>query len=369
MDIRLFFPQSSSPHADRSALLQKGILLFFGLLILASAAVAVNDYEGGSPPSDPAPRRLGVLFWHDSPNDEAALDGIRQALEAAKKPHELIVRRADSDPEKVKRFLAEFRDLPVDLIFAMGTRAALLAAEATPAIPIVFTAVTNPVESKVVPSWKGSGRNVAGNSNWISSETLLRVFRLAVPDLEKLGLLRSTQEGEVSAAELSAMQEYLGRKDAPKIEIFEEVVARPEEIGAAARKLAASGVEAIWIPIDFLIYNNMDRLKAVVEPLKIPLVSSSLKATRAGAVAGVVVDYNMLGKRAVVLALKILEQKADPGKLPIGTMNAYKVIVNLDAARRCSYELPLSLLALADTILENNALPESHHVKKQDNGK
>ncbi len=336
-------------------------------LILAADDAAGRKMDEEKP--EVKPWRLGVLFWHDSPNDEAALDGIRTALEAAGKSHELIIRRADSSPKKVSSFLAEFRNLPVDLIFAMGTRAALYAAEATREIPIVFTAVTNPVESKVVPSWKGSGRNVAGNSNWISSETLLHVFRLAVPDLGKLGLLRSTQEGEVSAAELSAMKEYLARKGAPKIEIIEKVVKKPEEIGAAARSLAGSGVQAIWIPIDFLIYSNMDAITAAVEPLGIPLVSSSLKATRAGAVAGVVVDYTMLGKRAVVLALHILERRKKPGDMPVGTMNAYKVIVNLNAARRCRYELPLSLLALADTIIGNTALPEKHDVKEKENGK
>jgi len=317
--------------------------------------------------------RLGVLFWHDSPNDEIALDGIRAALAETKHPHELIVRNADSDPAKAASILDEFRgasksagstDGPVDLLFAMGTRATLLAAERVDRIPIVFTAVTNPVLSRVVPSWKGSGRNLAGNSNWIDSQTLLRVFGRAVPHLGRIGILRSSVSGEVSAAELQAMKEFLATKDAPRIEIVEKVVAAPAGIESAVDALASSKVQAIWIPIDFLIYSNMNEILTAVEPHRIPLLSSSLKATRAGAVAGVVVDYNLLGKRAVVIALDILEGKKDPGTIPIGTMNAHKVVVNLAAARRCRYELPLPFLVSADSILDAVALPEGKNVKK-----
>jgi putative ABC transport system substrate-binding protein len=219
----------------------------------------------------------------------------------------------------------------------------------------VFTAVTNPVESGVVPSWKGSGRNLAGNSNWIPPETLLHVFRLTVPDLKRIGIMRSTVSGEVSDAELRDMRDYLAREGAPQVTIVEELVGRAADIPEAADRLAAANVEAVWIPIDFLVYSNLDAILPAVEPHRIPLVSSSLKAARAGAVTGVVVDYELLGKRALVIARDILDGKADPATMPVETMNAYKVVVNLDAARRCHYEVPLSLLVRADMILDTTA--------------
>ena len=361
------------PHEVRST---RGVLLLLGLVI---AGVSI---QGPARAVESEPWRIGVLFWHDSPNDEAALDGIRAALAETKHAHELIVRNADSDPAKAARILEEFlgeaeptdsdesrtsnesAGVPVDLVFAMGTRATLLAAERIDEIPIVFTAVTNPVQSRVVPSWKGSGRNLAGNSNWIDSETHLRVFGQAVPGLGRIGILRSSVSGEVSAAELQAMKKFLAKKDAPSIEIVEKIVAAPSEIKSAVAALAASDVQAIWIPIDFLIYSNMNEVLSEVEPHRIPLVSSSLKATRAGAVAGVVVDYTLLGKRAVVIALDILEGRKEPGAIPIGTMNAHKIVVNLAAARRCRYELPLSFLVSADSILDRVALPEGKDAKK-----
>jgi len=235
----------------------------------------------------------------------------------------------------------------------MGTEAALIAAKEVTDIPIVFTAVTNPVESGIVSSWKGSGVNIAGNSNWIQPETVLNLFRLAAPDLKRLGILRSTKTGVVSAAELRGMRQYLKDPKAPPIEIVEEKTEDLAGIKPAVERLIESKVQAIWIPIDFLIYKNMDEVLKATNPHAVPLVSSSLKGTKAGAVAGVVIDYKILGKQAVVIALKIIDDEAAPGEIPIGVMNSFQVVVNLGAARRCNYELPLSLLVLADMIIED----------------
>jgi ABC-type uncharacterized transport system substrate-binding protein len=60
----------------------------------------------------------------------------------------------------------------------------------------------------------------------------------------------------------------------------------------------------------------------------------------------------MLGERAALLVLEILARGRDPGSLPIGTMQGYQVVVNLAAARRLGYDLPLPLLALADRLLD-----------------
>lgn len=333
-------------------------------LILSSAlghcprgVAALPAFEEASPvPS----QEFGVLFWHDSPNDIAALSGIRQALRERGKPHELLVRSADSNPERARELLKDFALAKVTLIFAMGTEAALAARKENLDIPVVFTAVTNPVVSGVVPDWSGSKSNVAGNSNWIGPDTVLRVFRQAVPGLTRLGILRSRASGRVSSAELEAMRHYLAQEKAPRVEIFESLVEEIDALDRAVEKLASSGVQAIWIPIDFSIYQNLPRVLEVAQPRGIPLVSSSLKGAQAGAVAGILVDYELLGRRAVVIALSILEGGAPPGDLPVETMSGYHVVVNLDAAHRCGYELPLSLLALADRILEDEGKTDSH---------
>ena len=323
--------------------------LAVGVLAVPAAALRAQD--------DPAPWRLGVFFWHDAPNDLQALDGIRAALAAHGRAHELVLRTAGEDPEQAAEQLGELDRMGLDLVFAMGTQAALLCREHLRSAPVVFTAVTNPVESGVVPGWDGSGTRMTGNSNWIDPATVLEVFRMAVPGLARLGVLRSTQHGVVSAAEVREMSDRLvvereSRRVVVVPELVEEVVDGEAGLVAATERLVAAGVDAIWVPIDRVVYASLDRVVPVVARGGVPLLSSSLRGSRDGAVAGVVVDYEMLGERAVVMALRILEHGDDPAAMPIGRMRGYQVVVNLDAAARIGYELPLPLLAIADVIHE-----------------
>ncbi|MCB9869310.1 MAG: ABC transporter substrate-binding protein [Planctomycetes bacterium] len=316
-------------------------------LSLTGASGPAQDRNGKTPQP---PKRIGVFFWHDSPNDEAALVGIRAAFAEIGRKDDIRVARAGENEAAGARILAGFQRDGVDLVFAMGTQAAVLASKHVKRTPVVFTAVTNPIDAGLIRSWDGSGSNLAGNSNWIAPDTILQVFRMTVPGIGRLGMIR-TPDCIVSASELRALRAHSSGGTTP-IEIVEAPVTRAEQLAAAVDRLAAQRVDAIWIPIDPLVYRNTSRLLDAARGRGIPLVSSSLRGTRTGATAGVVVDYVLLGKLAAAIALQILEHGRDPGSLPIGRMHSYRVTVNLEAARQCSYEVPYSLLLLADILLE-----------------
>lgn len=301
------------------------------------------------------PWRLRVLMWHRSPNDLSALEGLRAAFAVARRPHEIQVGEADSDTQRAIAILDGFRRDGADLIVALGTQSALLCKQHVTDLPVVFSAVTNPVESGVVVGWGGSGTNLAGNSNWIRPETVLGVFRRAVPNLGRIGVLRSHESGVVSGAEFAEMQRHLAepRSDRPTIRVVEATVDRADQLESAVDRLAAAQCQAIWIPIDFVVYENLEPIARAAARHHLPLVSSSLRGATSGAVAGVLVDYEMLGQRAALIALDILERHRDPGTIPIGTMRGYQVVVNLSAARQLGYELPLPLLALADLVIDD----------------
>ncbi|MGE0142627.1 MAG: ABC transporter substrate-binding protein [Planctomycetota bacterium] len=326
--------------------------LAFALLTVLAAGWTEGVLAAQVAPSPERVLRLGVLYWHDSPNDRRAAEGIRRALDLGRRRYEWREVSADSDRERARSEIAALRAQGIDLLFALGTEASLIAADAVRDLPIVFTAVTNPVESQVVSGWSGSRRNLAGNSNWIDSATVLRVFEQAVPRLRTLGVLRSENTGVVSAAELAGMRAELAARPAERaIDLREAIVKEVAELGAAVDELAVAGVDAIWIPIDFLVYENIEAVAAAAARRRLPLVSSSLRGVQAAAVAGLVVDYELLGERAALIALDILERGKSPGEIPIGRMQSYRVVVNLDACRRLGHRVPLSLLAVADLVI------------------
>ncbi|MGE3175327.1 MAG: ABC transporter substrate-binding protein [Planctomycetota bacterium] len=323
-----------------------------GALLLLLTALPTAAAQERAP--EPARARLGVFFWHDSPNDLATLHGIRQGLEASGRPFELIERRAGADAVRANAMLAELRAEGCALVFAMGTQAALIALQALPDLPIVFAAVQHPVASGVVPDWAGAHGRVAGASYWIEPAAVLRVFRMAVPGLRRLGMLRSLPTGVVSDAELLAMHDHLGEAAAPDVELLEAVAADAADIPRAVGVLIERGADAIWIPNDLTIYLSLDRVREGLRGARVPLVATALRAARADAVVGVTVDFALHGRRTAALALRILDGAA-PGDLPVDTMQSYRVIANLRAARRAGCALPLSLLALADELIADPA--------------
>lgn len=310
-----------------------------------------------APAQAQATRRLGVFFWHDSPNDIATWTGIRAGLTAAGLPAEFVERRADSDAARAVTCLSELRDARCELVFAMGTQSALLAKERLRDVPVVFAAVSNAVASGVVADWRGSGTNVCGASNWIDPANVLEVFRLAVPHLDHLGVLRSKASGVVSAAEVATMRDHLTRPGTRPLELREALASDAADVPRAVRELVAAGVDAIWIPIDLTIYRDIGAVRNALGDARVPLLSTAATGVRDGAVAGTTVDYELHGRRAAAIALDVLVRGRDPGSLPVDRMRSSLVLVNLAAARQNRVELPLSLLVLADELLD----PEAPH--------
>lgn len=326
---------------------------------LACAAATLPVVTTLPAQTEPRPHRLGVFFWHESPNDEATYEGIRAGLAVSKVPHTLTVCRANADPARQEQAFAELRTADCELIFAMGTEAALRTSAAFPDRPVVFAAVTNPVASGVVDGWEGSGRNLAGGSNWIPPATVLHVFRLAVPDLRRLGMLRSSPPVVVSAAELATMRDYLRQPGAPAVQVVDAAAAGPDDIARAVQELLAADVQAIWIPIDIGIYKHLDRVRAALAASKVPLVATAVNGPQQGAVVGATIDFGLHGRRVAALAVDVLLQRRDPARIAVDTMHSYLVVANLAAGRRCGHQLPLSLLAIADVLIDQEGADAS----------
>lgn len=293
--------------------------------------------------------RIGALFWHDSPNDELALEGFRAGLEWHDHRYELDVHNVHSDENEARRLLASWEASKVDLVLALGTRAAQLAKESLESTPIVYTAVTNPVLTGIAENWKTSGPRIAGNSNWIPAETLLRAFSRAVPELRVLGVIAGV-DNPVSSAEIADVEAALKAHPDLDIELRVRRIREVEELDEATRELVDE-VDALWIPIDFLVYENLHLVRKSTDPAHLPLLSSSHRGAEAGAVVALVVDYRNLGRNAAAIAVRILEDGRDPASIPVGRLSGYRTIVNLAQSRAIGYRLPLDVLCTADRVL------------------
>ena len=285
---------------------------------------------------------VAVLIWHDSPNDKKALVGLKRGLAALGLAASVREMNVDRDASLAKRRLEACDRGGTRCVVALGTRAAQLAKEHIRRIPVIFTAVTNPVLSGIAASWDGSGTNVAGNSNWLDRREMLAAFRLAVPELGRLCVLTS-RDNAVSRAEVIEAREALA--SAPGMTLARKVV---EDMSDLPRVLAEAlrEADAIWVPIDFQLYQEKPLALITSEAAKarIPVVSSTGKCAGAGALVVVTVDYEALGLKAASIVKRVLLKGEDPGRIPIGRMSGARIYVDLAAARRIERKVSLDLV-------------------------
>ena len=217
-----------------------GFLISLVLLILQG-----SSFVAGQSPAAPGKTkwRIAVLMWHESPNDIAALDGLKRGLKAMGMGEGLVELRAKGNKVKAKKLLVQAKKKGVDLFVALGTKSAQIIQAWEKKIPIVFTAVTNPVLSRITSSWTGSKKNIAGNSNWLDRKEMLRAFRLALPSLKNLLVLKSPGNS-VSSAEISEARKAM--KALPNLMLTELEIRDARTVGKTLGKNLA-GVDAIWI--------------------------------------------------------------------------------------------------------------------------
>lgn len=301
--------------------------------------------------------KIGILMWHESLHDEKTLQGFITGIELSGIPHKIDLKRAYGDEGQARMFLRNWRENNIDLVFTIGTRGTIWAMEEIKNIPIVFSAVTDPVASGIAQSWESSGSNVTGSSNWIEFRNKLRIFREAVPGLKKLGVVYRP-DNPVSMAEV-----VCARDCAPEMDVVlkEAQIQGVEDIGGAVELLISQGIDALWIPIEEVVYKNMSHIGRVTHPARLPVVSSTFEALEEFpkgdpvAIVSVTVDYESIGRLCVPAAIEILTNERDPRDIPIITSDRYNVTININAADTIRYQIPPVFLAKADNVLRGFA--------------
>jgi putative ABC transport system substrate-binding protein len=274
-------------------------------------------------------RRLGELGW---------VEGRTVAIE---------YRWAEGRSERFAEFAAEFVRLKVDVIVTAGA-AAVAAKEATSTVPIVFAVAVDPVGSGMVASLARPGGNVTGLS--IQSADLagkrIELLRELLPDLRRLAIIANVgysgsvlEMGEAQAA---------ARKVGLDVDVLE--IRRVEDIASAFGTLK-SGVQALYVCPDPLVNTNHARINTLALGARLPTIHpfrDYLGAAGFMSYGPLTVD---LFRRAGDYVDKIL-RGVRPGDLPVEQPTKFELVFNLIAAQALGLEVPPTLLARADEVIE-----------------
>jgi phosphate transport system substrate-binding protein len=329
-------------------------LITAGSFLLFSAFMG-NVFSASTVNAHPDVYKIGILMWHESPHDEKTLEGFITGMQLSGIPHTIELKRAYGDEDQTKIFLRNWKEKKYDLIFTIGTKGTIWAMEETKDIPIVFSAVTDPVASGIAKSWQSSGANVTGSSNWIVFKDKFKIFQEAVPGLKKLGVIYRP-DNPVPMAEVECARHCIKKFDVD-VELKEAPISGVEEIEGAVERLIDEGIDALWIPIEEVVYKNLSHVGKITHPARLPVVSSTFEALEElpkvdpVAIVSVTVDYESLGRLCVPAAIEILTQEKDPRDIPIITSDRYYVTININAADVIRHRISPVFLANADNVL------------------
>jgi putative ABC transport system substrate-binding protein len=298
-------------------------------------------------------RRIGLLETVSPSSNTGNLDALRQGLHelgyVESRDYVLEYRSADGDGRRFPALADELVRLGVDLIVTRGTPAARAAKNATESIPIVMAAIGEPLGMGVVASLARPGGNVTGLSAFVTELAGKRVE-----------LLRELRQGSSSAAFFHNMsnpvvpQQWEETQKAAHmlgIEVFLLDVRTKDEIPRAFETASARRVDTLLVGIDALIQEHRQLIADLAAEHRLAAIYPSKEFVDVGGLMAYGVSYPDLYFRAATLIDKIF-RGAKAGDLPVEQPTKLELIINMKAAKALGLNVPPTLLARADEVIE-----------------
>ncbi|GAA2185709.1 ABC transporter substrate-binding protein [Leucobacter alluvii] len=313
-------------------------------LTLSACSSPDSSGEGGSAETF----NIGISQFVQHPALDSATEGFKQAfIDAGYVDGETVnfdEQNANAEQATAVTIAQGFATSDNDLVLAVATPAAQAAAQAITDKPILFTAVTDAVSAELVDSNETPGGNVTGTSDLAPLDEQLKMLQEIVPDAKKVGIVYAS--GEVnSEVQVSAAEEAASDLD---LEIVTKTVTTANDIAQATEALGA--VDAIYVPTDNLVVSGIASLVQVAEEKQIPVIGAEAGTVEGGAVATLGIDYTDLGHQTGEMAIKILEDGADPAEMAVEVSKSFTYVVNPGAAERMGVEIPKDILDQAETV-------------------
>jgi putative ABC transport system substrate-binding protein len=275
-------------------------------------------------------KRLGELGW---------VDGRNVAIE---------FRWAEARADQYNEIASGFADRKVDVIVTWASAPVLAAKRATTTIPIVFAAQMDPVGAGVVTSLSHPGGNVTGMSIQQTDTTGKRIelLREVVPKLARLAVMANV----AAPGAVLEMREVLATAQSLGLEVRPIEVRQADEIFEAIEALKG-GVDALYVATDPLIFNNRMRMNALAKTVGLATIYGGREYTDAGALMSYGPNWTDLFRHAAEQVDRIL-RGVKPADIPVEQPTKFDLVINLGTARALGLEVPATLLARADEVIE-----------------
>ena len=325
-------------------------LLFIILIVCLAVSFTACKKNEAKKPELPT---IGIakLISHNSLND--AEKGILDELEDLNVKANIDLQNANGDLNISSAIASKFKSDNVDVAVGIATPITVTLANQLPNIPVVFTAVTDPVKAGIASSITQGNKNITGVIDAIPIKEQLTEFK-KIYDFKKLGIIYTTSESNsVSMAETTKkVCDELG------VELIIQTIATPAEVKQAAESLV-SRVDAFYCFTDNSIATAMSALTDTAKQNKIPVFGGDITPTlNGGVVYALGFSYYEMGRMTGKLIAEVLQGKKAE-ELPIQSFNDpkyYNKLLDLDTAKLLGITFSDELINSAQYIIKDGKL-------------
>lgn len=321
--------------------MKKRVLAVMMTMALAATAL-VGCGSDSSSKSNKAEYTIGISQFaeHGSLDNcrEGFLEGLKEAGIEEDKNLKVYYDNAQTDTGTAGTIADSYVSKKVDLVCAIATPSAMSAYNSCMKadIPVVYTAVSDPVGAGLVKKDGANAGNVTGSCDLLPVEEQLKMIRAMMPEAKKIGILYTTSE----ANSVSTIKEYKEKAGEYGFEIVDTGINTIADVDLAASDLVGK-VDCICNLTDNTVVQALQTVIEKANAKNIPVFGSEIEQVKAGCVAAMGIDYFELGKKTGAMAAKILKGEATAEEteyiknadsaLYVNTAAADKIGMQLDA--------------------------------------
>jgi putative ABC transport system substrate-binding protein len=296
--------------------------------------------------------RIGYLLGttrEPEPYVEAFLEGMRALGYVEGQNLVMEYRAAAGQYERLPALAAELVRLPVDVLLAVTTPAALAAKQATTTIPIVMMGVGDPVGSGLVASLARPGDNVTGLAS-LDSELVgkqLELLKTVLPSVSRVALLSNP----ANPAHALTMQQAEVAAQALGLQLHRVEAGGPEAFDSAFAAMTRAHAGALLVVGSAVLVEHRRRLAELAATSRLPTMHNARPFVEAGGLMAYAPSRLDIRRRAAVYVDKLLKG-AKPADLPVEQPMKFELVINLKTAQALGITVPPALLMLADEVIQ-----------------
>jgi len=326
---------------------KKKIAMLVSTLMVGSIFVGCKD--NGQASADVKEKyNIGIsqLIQHPALDSakEGFIEGLKEKGYEEGQNIEIDYQNAQGDNATSQTIAQKFVSEKKDLILAIATNSAQAVYNATKDIPVVFTAVTDPISAGIAKDWKSSGTNLTGVSDMVPVDKQLELLLKLKPDIKKLGVIYNTSEAN-SVVQVEALKEEASKLN---IEVKEIGVTNVNEINQNLN-VSIKDIDALYTPTDNTVASAYDLVGQIALENNVPILGAEEAVISKGGLASIGIDYFKLGKETAYKAVEILEGKK-PSEIEITTLSDMSITINTDVASKLNISIPKDIEEVANKV-------------------